>query len=401
MIQYALGNLLTYSTVLIIITTFLIYIYSIRGGIMKFSCNKENLLNGINVVQKGVSSKSTLPILEGVLIETLVNGIRLTSNDLEIGIECIIDSQVTKQGSAVVESKMFGEIIRKLPDAEIFITLDKDGIFSIECEGSLYRLSSLNPDEFPRLPEIKVEESILIKQSLLKEMIRQTIFAVSTDENRPIFTGCLIEAEQDNLNMVAVDGFRLSLRREPHEWKGGKFNAVVPGKALNEIFKILQNSEEEISINISKNQALFRMERCRIVSRLLEGEFLNYKSAIPMEMETRVYVKRSHLLSAFERVYLLTREEKKYPIKMKIENNILTIVCSSTIGNAKEELNVDQQGKDIEIGFNPRYFIDALKSINHEEIIIAFTTSMAPCVIKPVQGEEFIHMILPVRIREE
>jgi len=367
---------------------------------MNFFCKKENLLNGINIVQKGVSSKTTLPILEGILIETIENTIKLTSNDLEIGIECIIEAQIKRKGASVVESKMFGEIIRKLPDADIFISLEDNGIFIIECEGSLYKLSSLNPDDFPRLPSIKADESVKIKQSTFKEMIKQTIFAVSADENRPIFTGCLVEILDTYINMVAVDGFRLSLRREECEWTGNKFYAVISGKTLNEIFKIIQTSEDDISINISKNQVLFEMDRCKIVSRLLEGEFLNYKSAIPVEKETRIRANKSNLLSAFERIYLITREEKKYPVKTKIENGIMTIICNSTIGNAKEELNIETEGKDIEIGFNPKYLIDALKAINDEEINIDFTTSMAPCVIKPIEGETFVHMILPVRIRE-
>ena len=368
---------------------------------MKFFCNKESLQNGINIVQKGVSAKTTLPILEGILVEAIENKIKLTSNDLEIGIECYIDASVTNTGSAVVESKMFGEIIRKLPNSEIYIEIENEGTFIIECEGSLYKLSSLNPDEFPRLPEIKVEESVIIKQNILREMIKQTIFAVSTDEKRPIFTGCMIEEIEDNINMVAVDGFRLSLRR--HEYKSieNNFYAVIPGKTLNELLKILQPNDNNIVISISKNQALFEMEKCKIVSRLLDGEFLNYKSSIPVERETRIKVNRINLLSAFERVYLITREEKKYPVNVKIQENLLRIMCISTLGNAKEELNIENDGKDIEIGFNPKYFIDALKAITHEEVYIDFTTSMAPCVIRPLEGEEFVHMILPVRIRED
>jgi DNA polymerase-3 subunit beta len=368
---------------------------------MKFFCEKEKLLLGLNIVQKGVSSKTTLPILEGILIETMENSIKLTSNDLEIGIECIIDANVKEQGAIVIESKMFGDIVRRLPDAEILIYLDEEGLFTIDCEGALYKLSSLDHNDFPRLPEIKANDSISIKQSIIKDMIKQTLFAASVDENRPIFTGCLLEVKENNLNMVAVDGFRLSFRNNPFEGEGKDFSAVIPGKTLNEILKILQSNEEQISINISKNQVLFEMERCKIVSRLLEGEFLNYKNAIPVEKETRIKVSKSNLLSAFERIYLITREEKKYPVKMKIENNKLNIICSSTLGNAKEDIIIETEGKDIEIGFNPKYFIDALKAIEDEEIYADFTTNMAPCVIKPIKEEKFIYMILPVRIREE
>lgn len=368
---------------------------------MKFFCEKEKLILGINIVQKAVSSKTTLPILEGILIEASENNIKLTSNDLELGIECFIDAEVKEQGAGVVESKMFGDIVRRLPDAEVLISLDGDGLFTIDCEGALYKLSSLEPSDFPRLPEIKAEESVSIKQGILKDMIRQTLFAASMDENRPIFTGCLLEVKENKINMVAVDGFRLSYRNNPFEGEASNFSAVIPGKTLNEILKILQSNDEDIRINISKNQVLFEMERCKIVSRLLEGEFLNYRNAIPVEMDTRIKVNKNNILSAFERIYLINREEKKYPVRMKIENNKLTIICNSTLGNAKEDLIVDTEGRDIEIGFNPKYFIDALKAIEDEEIFIDFTTNMAPCVIKPLKEEKFLYMILPVRIREE
>ncbi len=368
---------------------------------MKFFCRKNNLLEGVNIVQKGTSTRTTLPILEGILVETTPEGVKLTSNDLEVGMECTLEANVVENGSSVVESRTFSDIIRRLPEGDISINVDEGGIFTIECGGSLYKLSSMNPDDFPRLPEIKADESVLIKQNVLKEMIRQTIFAVSVDENRPVFTGSLLEVDEGNLNMVAVDGFRLSLRRYIHQLEGKSINVVVPGKALNEILKILQANDKDVAINVSKNQVLFEIEKCKIVSRLLEGEFLNYKAAIPQEMETRIKVKRDELLSAFERIYLITREEKKYPVKVKVEENIMTIVCSSTIGNAREEIGVEKEGKDIEIGFNPKYFIDALKAVNHEYAYIDFTTSMAPCVIRPLEGEEFIHMILPVRIRDD
>ncbi|MGE5329966.1 MAG: DNA polymerase III subunit beta [Deltaproteobacteria bacterium] len=368
---------------------------------MKIICQKEKLASVINIVQKAVSSKTTLPILEGILIETIESGVKLTSNDLEIGIECLLEADVREKGAVVVESKMFGEIIRRLPDTDIVLYSEDNGIFVIECEGSIYRFVSLNSDEFPRLPEVTSQEKVSIKQNILKEMIRETIFSVSIDENRPIFTGCLLEIEEGMVNMVSVDGFRLSLRRQKYEGEAKSLNVVIPGKTLNEIFKILQNNDEEINISVAKNQALFEMKDVKIVSRILEGEFLNYKAAVPVEKEIRIKVNKDVLLSAFERIYLLTRDEKKYPVKLKTENNTITIMCSSTIGNAKEEISAEIDGKDIEIGFNPKYFIDALKVIEKEQIYIDLTTSMAPGVIRPVEEEEFVYMILPVRIREE
>lgn len=369
---------------------------------MKFFCDKNTLMKGINIAQKGTASKTTLPILEGILIEATRENIKLTSNDLELGIEIWLKAKIIEEGVCVIDSRMFGEIIRKLPqDSMIDISLEEGNILAIKCEGSLYKLLSMNPEDFPRLPEVDVEKTITIKQNILKDMIRQTIFAVGTDENRPIFTGCLVEVTDGYLNIVGVDGFRLALRRHLYEGQGEKFYAIIPGKTLSEILKILENSEAEVKIGISKNQALVELENCKIVSRVLEGEFLNYKAAIPLERDIRIRVNKDDLLAAFERIYLLTRDERKYPSIIRIQDDKLIITCDATVGAAKEEIKIDNEGGELEIGFNPKYFVDALKAIDDKEVFMDFGTSVAPCVIRPIEGEEFVHMILPVRIRGE
>ena len=247
---------------------------------MKVVCYKDKILKAINSVVKGVASKTTMPILEGILIQTNDNEIKLTTYDLEIGIEYVMECEVKEQGNTVVNAVMFSEIIRKLPDTEIYISLNSDNLLEIECEGSLYKLSTMNPEEFPELPKIEIENSIELEQNTLKNMIRKTIFAVSTEENRPIFTGCLFEVENNKLNLVAVDGFRLALRSVFLSNKTNDFSAVIPGKTLNEVNKIISDSFDLIKIGVSKNQALFEMDNCKIVTRILEGEFLNYKSVI-------------------------------------------------------------------------------------------------------------------------
>ena len=231
---------------------------------MKIVCYKENILKAINSVVKGVASKTTIPILEGILIQTNDNEIKLTTYDLEIGIEYVMECEVEEQGSTVVNAIMFSEIIRKLPDTEIHITLNNKNLLEIECEGSLYKLATMNPEEFPELPKIEVENSIEIDQTLLKNMIRKTIFAVSNEESRPIFTGCLFEIENNKLTVVAVDGFRLALRSIFLNKQSNNFKAVIPGKTLNEVNKILLDSFEPVKIGVSKNQALFEMDNCKI-----------------------------------------------------------------------------------------------------------------------------------------
>ena len=371
---------------------------------MKFICEKEKLLKGINSVINGVATKTTMPILEGILIQTNDKEIKLTSYDLEIGIEYIIESDVEEQGSTVVNATMFTEIVRKLPDTDISISINENNLLEIECEGSLYKLATMNPDEFPELPKINIDNSIEIEQNLLKNMIRKTIFAVSNEENKPIFTGCLFEVKENKLIVVAVDGYRLALKTNILNSASNDFHAVIPGKTLNEINKIILDSFDTVKIGISKNQALFEMENCKIVTRLLDGEFLNYNNAIPANWETRVRVNKNNIQNCFERIILISsssiEKEKKYPVKISIEIGKIVISCTNQTGDAKEEIYVTTEGKNLDIGFNPRYFLDALKVIEDEEVYIDFGTNISSCIIRPVESDEYKYMILPIRMKD-
>ena len=372
---------------------------------MKIVCYKDKIIKAINSVVKGVASKTTMPILEGILIQTNDNEIKLTTYDLEIGIEYVMDCEVKEQGSTVVNAIMFSEIIRKLPDTEIYISLNKNNLLEIECEGSLYKLATMNPEEFPELPKIEIENSIEIDQNVLKNMIRKTSFAVSSEESRPIFTGCLFEIENNKLNLVAVDGFRLALRSIYLNKQSNNFSAVIPGKTLNEVNKIISDSFEPIKIGVSKNQALFEMDNCKVVTRILDGEFLNYKNVIPNSWETRVRVNKNSLQNSFERVSLISassvEKEKKYPVKISVDIGKVTISCTNQTGDAKEELYVSTEGKNLEAGFNPKYFLDSLKAIDDEEVFVEFGTSISPCIIKSVENNDYTYMILPIRLKEE
>jgi DNA polymerase-3 subunit beta len=373
---------------------------------MKIVCEKEKILKALNSVTKAVAIRTTMPILEGILIQTNDNEIKLTTYDLEIGIEYIIkDCNIKEQGATVVNAIMFTEIIRRLPDTEISITLNEKNLLEIECEGSLYKLATMNPDEFPELPKINIENSIDIEQNALKEMIRTTIFAVSTEENRPIFTGCLFEIANNKLNVVAVDGFRLAWKSKFLQNKVNNFSAVIPGRTLNEINKILTDSFDMIKIGVAKNQALFEMENCKIVTRLLDGEFLNYSSVIPENWETRIRVKKSNLQDCFERISLISassiEKEKKYPVKVTVDIGKVTISCTNQTGDAKEEMFVTTEGKNLEAGFNPKYFLDAVRAIDDEEIFVDFGTSISPCIIRPVEDDgDYTYMILPIKLKD-
>ena len=371
---------------------------------MKIVCEKDKILKAINSVTKAVASKTTMPILEGILIQTNDKEVKLTTYDLEIGIEYIIDADVKEQGATVVNAIMFSEIIRKLPDTEINISLNEQNLLVIECEGSLYKLATMNPEEFPELPQITVENSIEIEQNTLKDMIRKTIFAVSSEENRPIFTGCLFEIKNNKLNVVAVDGFRLAWKSKFLQNSSNDFTAVIPGRTLNEVNKIILDSFDSVKIGVAKNQALFEMENCKLVTRLLDGEFLNYSSVIPENWETRIRVNRNNIQNCFERISLISassiEKEKKYPVKVSVEIGKVTISCTNQTGDAKEEMYVATEGQNLEAGFNPKYFLDALRAIDDEEINIDFGTSISPCIIKPIENEDYTYMILPIRMKE-
>lgn len=372
---------------------------------MKIVCYKDKIIKAINSVVKGVASKTTMPILEGILIQTNDNEIKLTTYDLEIGIEYVMECEVKEQGSTVVNAIMFSEIIRKLPDTEIYISLNDKNLLEIECEGSLYKLATMQPDEFPELPKIEVENSIEIDQNILKNMIRRTIFAVSAEESRPIFTGCLFEIENNKLSLVAVDGFRLALRSIYLNKQSNNFNAVIPGKTLNEVNKIISDSFEPIKIGVAKNQALFEMDNCKIVTRILDGEFLNYKNVIPNNWETRIRVNKSSIQNSFERISLISassvEKEKKYPVKVQVDIGKVVISCTNQTGDAKEELYVTTEGKNLEVGFNPKYFLDCLKVIDDEEVYIEFGSSISPCLVKSTENNDYTYMILPIRLKEE
>ncbi|MGE5612787.1 MAG: DNA polymerase III subunit beta [Bacillota bacterium] len=364
---------------------------------MKIICSKENLTEGINIVQKAVSTRTTIPILEGILIEA-GDKVKLTGNDLEIGIECYVEADVREKGSIVLDSKMFGDIVRRMPDAEILIEVKENNNVSIECENSYFEIRGLSPEGYPALASIPKEKGIKLSQKVVKDMIRQTIFAISLDENRPILTGSLFEKKNGKFTVVSIDGYRLALRRAAIEDDTEDISIVIPGKTLNEISKIIQQVEDDMYIYTSGNQILFDMGKCIMVSRLLEGEYLNYLGIIPSEYETCIKVDTKKLLAAFERASLvITSEERRYPVSLDISGDKVVITSNTEVGKAREEIFVEAEGKNLEISFNPRYFIEALRVIDNETVNISFTTDIGPCTIKPVQGDEFAYLILPIR----
>ena len=371
---------------------------------MKFICEKNILSKGINSVINGISVKRDT-ILEGILITTKDNMIVLNTYNEEIGIEYKINANILEKGAIVVQAHTFAEIIRKLPDTNIEIYLDKENnLLAIECEGSKYKLATMKAEDFPELPKVDAKYNYELEQRSLRSAIKQTIFAVGTDEKRKLYTGCLFDVEKDKLNVVAVDGYRLAIRTIPINSEN-EFKMVVPGKTLSEISKILDDSFDNLRVGYAENQAIFEFENCKIITKLLEGEFLNYKSIIEAKGETKVKINRMLLQDSLERVMLISSpsvaKEKKEPVDITLEIGKMIISCVSTAGIAKEELIVETEGQEIKLKFNPKFILDVLRNITDEEIFIDFGTSIKPTNIKPIEKTDaYSYIILPMKTRD-
>ena len=371
---------------------------------MNIKCNLKELINGLNIVSKTTPTRTTMPILEGVLIEAYNGRVKLTTNDLELGCEHSFESNIIEEGKTVVETKTLNEIVRRIEDEEIEIKVE-DNVFIIKSINGIFKLAVMNPLEYPKLPVFNVDNSMEIEQKVFKDMVRRTIFSISSDENRPIYNGALIKVENNVLTIVTIDGFRLSLRKYLSESGINDFKAIIPGRTLAEILKILTEDDSIIKIGVNKNQALFEMGNSVIVSRIIEGDFLNYNSIIPENYETKVKVRTKSLLDSFERVALFAKEnkekDKKSPVKMKVGIDGITLSCVSETGDAKEVIDSVVEGKEIEVGFNPRYVIEALKALDDQEINIEFTSSISPVLIKPVDSNEYIYVVLPIKLKND
>lgn len=363
---------------------------------MWFNCEKEILQDAINTVQRATSSRTTYPILEGILIKAIDGKVVLTATDLDLGIETFIEADVKQKGSIVLNSKLFGEFIRKLPNDLITIKMEENNVY-IRCHKSEFVIVGNNPDEFPALPSINENIMYEISQDILRNMIRQTIFAVAQDETRPILTGVLFEIKSGVLNFVALDGYRLALK-SCEIGNAGDISAVIPGKTLNEISKILEPTDNTVKITFTPNHILFNLDNTKIISRLLDGEFINYRQIVPDEYRLRVKVNTMELLDSIERASLLAREGKTNLVKFEISDDKMVITSNSQMGKVYEEVNIELEGEGIKIAFNSKYFLDVLRVIDSDEIYLEFSTSVSPCLVKKCDSNSYIYLVLPVRL---
>ena len=367
---------------------------------MKFSCEKALLQAAISTTSRAVSPKSSIPALEGILLEA-GSDLRLTGYNLETGIRTIVPADIREEGTLVLGARLFGEIVRKLPD-DIVTFQSENYMVNIKCGMSEFNILGTDPEEFPELPTVEYQNSLILPQSRLKAMISQTLFAVSDNESRPIHTGSLFEVDSEGLTIVSVDGYRLALRHESIDKKEGAetFSFVVPGAALSEVEKICSDVDEPASVTQGARHVMFKVGDTMLVSRRLEGEFLAYRQAIPRNNTIHVEGETRALLSSIDRVSLIISDKLKSPLRCVFDSNLLKISTKTAIGDAYDECPLSGDGGGLEIGFNNKYLMDALKAAPADRVRLELTTGVSPCVILPTEGEEnFLYMVLPVRLK--
>ena len=363
---------------------------------MKLICSKANLLKGVNIVSKAVPTRTTMAILECILIDASANEIKLMANDMELGIETKIEGTIEERGIIALDARFFSDIVRKLPDSEVTIETDPSFKTVITCEKANFTIVGKSGEDFAYIPIIPRNEPIVISQFTLKEVIRQTIFSIADNENNKLMTGELFEIEENRLKVVSLDGHRISIRnielKEPYENK----KVVVPGKSLIEISKIIPGStEEQVNLFITDNHIIFEFDKTTVVSRLIEGEYFKIDQMLSSDYETKFKINKRELLDCIDRATLLVKEGDKKPIIMNITDGNMELKINSVIGSMEEDIEIGKEGKDILIGFNPKFFIDALRVIDEEEVTIYMVNPKAPCFIKD-DNDKYIYLILPV-----
>ena len=366
---------------------------------MKFSCEKALLLGAVSTASRAVAVKSSIPALEGILIEA-GEQLRLTGYNLETGIRAAVPAEIREKGSLVLSARLFGEIIRKMPD-DVVVFTSENYMVNIKCGLSEFNILGTDPEEFPELPSVEEQNGLTIGQPVLRSMIAQTLFAVSDNESRPVHTGSLFEVDESGLTVVSVDGYRLALRHEPVDSSQGvlPFSFVVPGSALSEVEKICA-WEDAVSVAQGARHIQFQAGDTVLVCRRLEGEFLAYKNAIPRNNTIKIEGDARTLLQSIERVSLIISDKLKSPLRCVFGDGMLSITTKTGIGDAADQCPITGDGQGLEIGFNNKYLMDALKAAPADRLRLEFTSGVAPCVILPAEGEEnFVYMVLPVRLK--
>ena len=365
---------------------------------MKIIVNGNDLSSAVMKVSKAISIKTTNPILEGIKLSVVGDSLTLSATDMEIAIEKTILSDTFMEGKTVVPGKLFAEFVKKLENEEqVELVLEDESKLKIVYGSSEVYLSVLSADQFPSIEKTNKENAFSLLQKDFKDIINKTAFSCSSDESRPILKGCLFEVNENFLTCVAIDGFRLAVCNKKVKNASSSFSVVVPARALNEICRLLENDDQEITFINEDNKFMIEVEGTVFITRLLEGNFVNYKQIIPTEFITTVRVSRNGFLSSLERATVVAKEAKNL-VKLDIKENYINVSANSESGNVNENVIINLEGKDLSIAFNSKYLCDALKAAGDEFVNIYLNSAISPCVIKPYSGEEYLYLILPIRI---
>ena len=368
---------------------------------LKFSCEKTLLQQAVSTVSRAVAAKSSIPALEGVLLEGDTQ-LTLSGYNMQTGIRTAVSAEIHQEGRIVLNARLFGEMIRRLPDDIVVFSADEKYVVKLVCGDASFELPGLSADDYPELPTVDDEFSVSIQQKTIKAMINQTSFAVSTNESRPIHTGALFEIGDNGLTMVAVDGFRLALRREPLERiDGGAFRFVAPGAALNEVEKICADTDALLTVVQGKRHLLFEVENTQLICRRLEGEFLDYRNAIPKNNPICVEVETKALLESLDRVSVVISEKLKSPVRCLFDVDRVYLSARTGNGEAKDICPISGDGQQLEIGFNNRYLLDALRNARTEQVRMEISGPLSPVKVLPVEGNDFLYLVLPVRFKND
>lgn len=363
---------------------------------MRIVCTKSNLVKGVSIVSKAVPSKTTMPILECILVDASTDVIKLTANDMELGIETRIEGDILERGIIALNAKIFSEIVRKLPDSDVVIEKTSDNQTLITCEKAKFNIAAQSGEDFSYLPVIEKEDYITVSEFTLKEVIRQTIFSIADNDTNKMMTGELFEIEGNILKVVSLDGHRISIRKIELKENYAQKKVIVPGKTLQEISKIIGGEAEAlVDISFTKNHIVFEFDKTVVVSRLIEGEYFKIDQMLSSDYETKVRIHKKELLDCIDRATLLIKEGDKKPIIIDIKDGTMELKIKSQIGSMDETIFITKEGKDLLIGFNPKFLIDALRVIDDEEVDLYFMNAKAPCFIKD-ENQSYIYLILPV-----
>lgn len=367
---------------------------------MKIICTRNNLLKSVNIVLKAVPGKTTMPILECILIDASTNEIKFTSNDMELGIETKVEGEVLEKGIIALDARIFSEIVRKLPDNDVMISTDEKYQAVITCEKARFSISGKSGNDFSYLPYVEKNDSVTLSQFTLKEVIRQTIFSIAANENNKLMTGELFEISGNILRVVSLDGHRISIRKIELKDSYPTKKVVVPGKTLIEVSKILSGeTEDEVNLFFTDKHIVFEFDETLVVSRLIEGEYFRIDQMLSSDYETKLTINKKEFLDCIDRATLLVREGDKKPIIISVTDNKMELKIDSAMGSMNEDIDIEKDGKDILIGFNPKFLIDALKVIDDETITIYLVNPKAPCFIRD-DDETYTYLILPVNINQ-